>query len=90
MNWKEKTLSNAQEDLLKSVKYTHNNPAQRSQSFLLLADLNYKRKVICDAYNFYDSTDVNALTNAEDKDRVAFRKPPLKTIAENINTVLPG
>jgi outer membrane protein assembly factor BamD (BamD/ComL family) len=78
---------NAQDDLLKSVKYTTNNPAQRSQSFLLLADLNYKRKSYSDAYNYYDSTDVNMLPTPEDKDRVTLRKPPLKTIAENLNTI---
>lgn len=78
---------NAQDDLLKSVKYTTNNPAQRSQSFLLLADLNYKRKSYSDAYNYYDSTDVNMLPTPEDKDRVTLRKPPLKTIAENLTTI---
>ena len=78
---------NAQNDLLKSVKYTMNNASQRTQSFLLLADLNYKRKSYSDAYNYYDSTDVNVLTRPDDKDRVTLRKPPLKTIAENITTI---
>ncbi|MDQ6815338.1 MAG: hypothetical protein M3040_16505 [Bacteroidota bacterium] len=79
---------NAQNDLLKSVKYTNSNPTQRSQSFLLLGDMNYKRRSYADAHNFYDSTDINVLPRAEDKDRVALRKPPLKTIADNIKNIL--
>jgi len=75
--------NNAQADLLKSVHFSNNNPAQRSQSFLLLADLNYTRKTYPDSYNFYDSLELNALANAVDKDRVTYRKPPLKTVAEN-------
>jgi outer membrane protein assembly factor BamD (BamD/ComL family) len=80
--------SEAQNDLLKSVKYSQNNQLQRSQSFLLLADLNYSRKLYSDAYNFYDSTEVNVLTNEADKERVTLRKPPLRTIAENTTTIL--
>ncbi len=76
-------FKNAQDDLLKSVKYTQNNPSQRSQSFLLLADINYNRKKYSDAYNYYDSLDANTLSRNEDKDRVTFRKPPLKIIAAN-------
>jgi hypothetical protein len=74
---------NAQELLLKSVKYTTNNPLQRNQSFLLLADMNYNRKDYSAASNFYDSIDVATLKVDEEKDRVTLRKPPLKTIAEN-------
>jgi len=81
-------LDNAQNDLLKSVQYTTNNPAQRSQSFLLLGDLNYNRKYYTEAYNFYDSTDVNALGSTEDKDRVTLRKPPLQIIALSTLSVI--
>ncbi|HSU51066.1 MAG TPA: hypothetical protein VLJ41_10765, partial [Segetibacter sp.] len=83
-----KNYANAQNDLLKSVKYSDNNAFQRSQSFLLLGDLNYSRMFYPDAYNFYDSTDVNVLTNAADKERITLRKPPLKTIAENTKMVV--
>jgi outer membrane protein assembly factor BamD (BamD/ComL family) len=83
-----KNFANAQNNLLKSVKYSENNPAQRNQSFLLLGDLNYNRKAYPDSYNFYDSVDVNSLTNPDDKDRVTFRKLPLKTIAENTLTII--
>jgi Tfp pilus assembly protein PilF/outer membrane protein assembly factor BamD (BamD/ComL family) len=73
---------NAQDELLKSVKYTQNNPPQRSQSFLLLGDLNYNRKAYVPASRFYDSVDVNIL-GPGDKDRVTYRKPALKIVAEN-------
>ncbi|MEJ7827257.1 MAG: tetratricopeptide repeat protein, partial [Segetibacter sp.] len=78
-----KNFENAQDDLLKSVKYTANNPAQRSQSFLLLGDMNFDRKIYPVAYNFYDSVEVNALSNDPDRNRVNDRKPPLKIITEN-------
>ncbi len=81
-------FSNAQNDLLKSVQFTTNNPLQRSQSFLLLGDINYNRKFYPEAYNFYDSADVNTLTNTEDKDRITFRKPPLQIIAVNTLQVI--
>jgi outer membrane protein assembly factor BamD (BamD/ComL family) len=81
-------FNNAQNDLLKSVEYSTNNPSQRSQSFLLLGDLNYNRKSFPEAYNFYDSADVNALTGTEDKDRITFRKPPLQIIAENTLSII--
>jgi tetratricopeptide (TPR) repeat protein len=79
---------NAKNDLLNSVKYSINNPAQRSQSFLLLADLNYDLKSYVDAYNYYDSTDLNVLSSDADKERVTLRKPHLKTIAQNTTTVI--
>ena len=82
-----KDFNNAQKDLLKSVEYSTSNPQQRSQSFLLLGDLNYNRKSFSEAYNFYDSADVNALGSAEDKDRITFRKPPLAIIAENTSAI---
>ncbi len=81
----------AQSNLLKSVKYSLDNPKQKSMSFLLLADLNYNRNQFVASHNFYDSIQVDALKSVtvskEDKDRVALRKPALKIIAENIETI---
>lgn len=82
-----KNIKAAKEDLLKSVKYTSNNPAQRSQSFLLLADMSYDNRNWVDAANFYDSIDVNSLAVQADKDRVGARKVPLRTIADNLVTI---
>lgn len=79
-------VDNAQNDLLKSVHFSTNNPPQRSQSFLLLGDMNYKRQFFPEAYSFYDSVEINTLANA-DRDRIIFRKPPLQKIAENTLTI---
>ncbi len=70
----------AQNFLLNSVKFTVNNPQQRSASFMLLGDLNYNRKAYPESSNFYDSTDENFLALQVDKDRLTSRKPPLKII----------
>ncbi len=78
-----KNYTNAKADLLKSVEYTQNNPNQRSQSFLLLADMSYNQRRYTDASNFYDSLNLNSLPAVVDRDRVTFRQPPLKIIAEN-------
>jgi outer membrane protein assembly factor BamD (BamD/ComL family) len=80
-------FANAQNYLLKSAKYSTNNPEQRSKSFMLLGDVSYNRKAYSDAYNFYDSTDENLITNAADKERLLQRKPSLKIIATNVNTI---
>lgn len=73
----------AQEFLLKSVKFNQNNPSQRQESYLLLADLNYDRKSYTDAYRFYDSLELNYLKPI-DQERVNARKPALKTINDNL------
>lgn len=78
-----KNYSNAQKDLLKSVEFTANNPSQRSQAFLLLANMNYDQKAFTESYNFYDSLDVNILSDSTDKNDVNFRKPILKIIVAN-------
>jgi tetratricopeptide (TPR) repeat protein len=77
----------AQNFLLKSVKYTVNNPMQRSESFLLLGDLNYARKAYPQASSFYDSIDVASIVTPLDKERVETRKPPLRIIAVNDLTI---
>ena len=41
--------------LLKSTKYTSNDPYQRNKAFLQLAELSFSKRKYRDAYNFYDS-----------------------------------
>ncbi len=82
-----KNYTAAQKSLLKSVEYTANNPAQRTQAFLLLADMNYDQHAYIDAQRFYDSLDETQLIKQVEKDRVDLRKPFLKTIAENIQII---
>lgn len=77
----------AQQCLLKSVQNSSNNPAQRSASFLLLGDLNYDRKHYVEAHNFYDSVEDRAITRPEDLARVQQRRPSLKIIAANIQSI---
>ena len=74
---------NAQNFLLKSVASSIDNPFQKNQSFVLLGDLNYKRKKYSPSFSFYDSVDINSLSVPEDKERISSRKPPLQILAEN-------
>jgi tetratricopeptide (TPR) repeat protein len=76
----------AQEYLLKSIKFNQNNPSQRQESFLLLADINYVRKHYQDAYRFYDSLD-NGLLKESAQLRVNTRKPALKIINDNLTII---
>jgi outer membrane protein assembly factor BamD (BamD/ComL family)/Tfp pilus assembly protein PilF len=80
---KQKHPDQAQDYLLKSIKFNQNNLSQRQESFLLLADLNYNRKRYQDAYRFYDSLDINQLKD-EAQLRVNTRKPALKIINDNL------
>jgi tetratricopeptide (TPR) repeat protein len=76
----------AQDYLLKSIKFNQNNLYQRQESFLLLADLNYTRKHYQDAFRFYDSLDISQLKDA-DQLRVNTRKPALKIINDNLTVI---
>lgn len=82
-----KNFNGAQDFLLKSAKYSFNNPVQRSRTFMFLGDLNYDRKTYPVALRFYDSTDENQLNIQADKDRLTSRKPALKIIAEDLSSI---
>ena len=77
----------AKQLLLKSVRTSYNNPSQKSRSFLLLANLNYKSKDYISAKNYYDSIQVNYILDAQEKASIDQRKPALKIIAENLNKI---
>ncbi len=77
----------AEQLLQKSIKYSINNPQQKNQSFLLLADVNYKERQFVPAHNFYDSIDINNITKKDDLDRIALRKPALKIISDNLDNI---
>ena len=87
---KRNRLDAAQENLLKSVKYNIDNSKQKSLSFLLLADLNYNRNRFVAAHQFYDSVQSEILRGVakENIDQIAVRKPALKIIAANIETII--
>jgi tetratricopeptide (TPR) repeat protein len=73
--------------LKKSVEASSNNPAQKAESFLLLADLNYNTKGYIDASKYYDSTAIESLRIEKDKARVTDRRPALKTISSNVQKI---
>jgi tetratricopeptide (TPR) repeat protein len=73
--------------LRKSIDASNNNPKQKAESFLLLADLSYNTKAYVASSEYYDSTSVDVLTVANDKSRVTERRPALKTISTNIRQI---
>jgi len=73
--------------LKKSVEASNNNPAQKAESFLLLADLNYDTRNYTDASNYYDSTAIESLRIEKEKARVTDRRPALKTISTNVQKI---
>ncbi|MEP7318529.1 MAG: tetratricopeptide repeat protein, partial [Panacibacter sp.] len=83
-----KDLTSAEQMLKKSIYYnTEENPDQRSQSFLLLADINYDQQKYIEAKNFYDSVSMSSINNEDDKNRVNLRQPGLTIIAENLAAI---
>ena len=53
--------------LLKSVKYSTNNSAQKGRTFMTLGDLTFSQKNYTEAKNYYDSVDVQAVGNVDVK-----------------------
>jgi len=67
--------------LLKSTKYTANNPSQRNKAFLQLAELSFIKKQYRQAYNFYDSLQLND-PGIEDPEAITTRKNILGKLAQ--------
>jgi tetratricopeptide (TPR) repeat protein len=72
--------------LLKSTKYTTNNPSQRNKAFLQLAELSFTKKLYRQSYNFYDSLmlDDPAIKNP---DAIVTRKGILARLANNVEII---
>lgn len=66
--------------LEKSIKYSINNPKQKSRSFLALANIDFSEQDFVDAKRFYDSTDISTIA-PEDVDAFKIRKNALTVIA---------
>jgi tetratricopeptide (TPR) repeat protein len=81
-----KNTDDAMKLLLKSTKYTSNNPSQRNKTFLQLAEIAYQQRQYRQAYNFYDSMrlDDPALKNANE---LQARKKMLGTLAGNMEII---
>ena len=82
----QKEFPNADRDLLKSIKFSTDNPEQKQKSFLLLADLNYDLKKFPKASAYYDSIIVEKIA-PEDKDRVLARRSALKDIVHELANI---
>lgn len=84
----QKDYKSATQMLKKSIQYNEQeNPAQRSRSFMLLADIKYETHEYVDAKNYYDSVSANYLVSDKDKQRLDERSPGLSTIATNFTTI---
>ena len=73
--------------LLKSTKYSVNtNSTMRNKAFLQLAELSFAKRKYHDAYNFYDSLQLDdpALQNV---DSIALKKQILARLAVNIEII---
>jgi outer membrane protein assembly factor BamD (BamD/ComL family) len=83
---KRNSLDAAQDNLLKSVKYSTDNKEQKSISYIALGDLNFDRKKFIPAEVFYDSVQLETVKTIakEDVERVKLRKSSLKVIAQNL------
>lgn len=73
----------AVKDLSKSIRFTVDNPLQKTKSFLLLADINYNHKLYAQSSKLYDSIETNLIFSIE-KEKVELRKTALKTISINL------
>ena len=72
--------------LLKSTKYTANNPSQRNKAFLQLAELSFVKRQYRQSYNFYDSLQMDDLT-IKDPDAIVARKDILSKLAGNVEII---
>lgn len=68
--------------LLKSTKYTANNPAQRNTAFLQLAELSFIKRQYRQSYNFYDSLQIGD-PSIKDPEAIAARKEILAKLANS-------
>jgi DNA polymerase III delta prime subunit len=72
--------------LLKSIKTSANNPAQKNKSFMALGDLTFKQKQYKDAKRFYDSVEVQTVPLAFVKD-FTERKNALDKIVKQLGVL---
>ena len=72
--------------LLKSTKYTTNNPSQRNKAFLQLAELSFVKRQYRHSYNFYDSLQLDD-PSIKNPDAIVARKEILSRLAGNIEII---
>jgi hypothetical protein len=72
--------------LTRSVKYSTNNPPQKSKSFLALADIAFRQKNFADAKRWYDSVDVSTI-DANALQAFNARKQTLTMVARQLEII---
>lgn len=72
--------------LLKSTKYTTNNPSQRNKAFLQLAELSFTKRLYRQSYNFYDSLQMDDPA-IKDPGAIITRKGVLAKLANNVEII---
>ena len=82
----QKKYNTAINDLQKSIQFSTDNTFQKQKSFLLLSTLNYKIKSYSKSYAYSDSLQT-PLLQPEDKAMIESRKPALRIIVTNLNTI---
>jgi hypothetical protein len=83
MELERKNIDGALPLLLKSTKYSANNPSQRNKAFLQLAELSYQKRMYRESYNFYDSLKLDD-PSIKDPELILARKNILKKVAEDV------
>ena len=86
LQMQQKNYNAAINDLQKSIQFSSDNALQKQKSFLLLSTLNYKIKNYSKSYNYADSLQI-PLLQPEDKAIIESRKPSLRIIVTNENTI---
>lgn len=72
--------------LLKSTKYTANNPEQRNKAFLQLAELSFIKRYYRQSYNFYDSLQLSD-PSIKDPEAISARKDILSKLINSSDII---
>ena len=84
MELERKNIDGAFPLLLKSTKYSTNNPSQRNKAFLQLAELSYQKRMYRESFNFYDSLKLDD-PSIRDPELLLARKNILKKVADDVD-----
>ena len=76
----------ARQLLKRSISASMGNESQKSQSFLMLADLSYEGKKWIEAHRYYDSAGGSFVPDSTAMARLTLRKPVLDEVAGYLNT----
>jgi hypothetical protein len=86
MELERKNIDGALPLLLKSTKYSSNNPSQRNKAFLQLAELSYQKRSYRESINFYDSLKLDD-PSIKDPELILARKIILRKIVDDIEII---